>query len=286
MLLDGISSPQWMQILNVTPDSFSDGGRCLSPDTFFQMAQDALKAGASILDVGAESSRPNAVGISAETERQRLMPYLEVVSDLRNTFPQCRVSVDTVKPSVARWALDLGFADVINDVSGGVFKETDESASMFDVVAEYACPYVLMHRRGTPETMDSLATYRDLVFEVTQELSVQIEKALACGVKPSQIMVDVGIGFAKTEEQSFALIRALPEIKEALGSFPMLLGVSRKRVTSGVGVLAVHQREATTAVLHQFVAREHPQGTVDIFRVHDVLQQKTAWDLWHRLNGV
>jgi dihydropteroate synthase len=269
-----------MQILNVTPDSFSDGGRSLSPDAFFQHAQEALQAGASYLDIGAESSRPQAVGISSEEERQRLKPYVDAVTALRQAFPHCRVSIDTVKPSVARWALETGFADFVNDVSGGTFKEVGESASMFELVAEHACPYVLMHRRGTPETMDGLAVYGNVVADVTQELQAQLENAFAVGVKPSQLIVDVGIGFAKTQEQNFALLRALPAIKQAMGGFPMLLGVSRKRVTSGGGRLGVHQREATTAVLHQWVGREHPAGTVDIFRVHDVLQQKAAWDLF------
>lgn len=280
MLLDETISPKWMQILNLTPDSFSDGGQLLTPDAFYQHAQDALNAGATYLDIGAESSRPQAVGISADVERQRLIPFVDAVTALRQAFPHCRVSIDTVKPSVARWALDAGFADAVNDVSGGTFQEADEPASMFELVAEHACPYVLMHRRGIPKTMDGLAVYGDVVADVTQELQRQIELALAVGVKPSQLLVDVGIGFAKTQEQSLALIRALPAIKQALGGFPMLLGVSRKRVTSGNGRLGVHQREATTAVLHQWVGQVHPAGTVDIFRVHDVLQQKTAWDLY------
>jgi dihydropteroate synthase len=272
-----------MQILNLTPDSFSDGGKLLTPDAFFHLAQEALQAGASILDIGAESSRPQAVEISADVERQRLIPFVDAVTALRQAFPHCRVSIDTVKPSVARWALDAGFADAVNDVSGGTFKEAGESASMFDVVAEHACPFVLMHRRGTPKSMDGLAVYGDVVADVTQELAVQIDKAVACGVKPSQLMVDVGIGFAKTQEQSLTLIRALPAIKQALGDLPMLLGVSRKRVTSGGGRLGVHQREATTAILHQWVGQVHPAGTVDVFRVHDVLQQKTAWDLYSQV---
>lgn len=275
--------PSWMQILNVTPDSFSDGGKLLTPDAFFHLAQEALQAGASILDIGAESSRPQAVEISADVERQRLIPFVDAVTALRQAFPHCRVSIDTVKPSVARWALDAGFADAVNDVSGGTFKEAGESASMFDVVAEHACPFVLMHRRGTPKSMDGLAVYGDVVADVTQELAVQIDKAVACGVKPSQLMVDVGIGFAKTQEQSLTLIRALPAIKQALGDLPMLLGVSRKRVTSGGGRLGVHQRETTTAILHQWVGQVHPAGTVDVFRVHDVLQQKTAWDLYSQV---
>ncbi len=283
MLLDETPkrfTPQWMQILNLTPDSFSDGGRILTPEAFFHHAQDALNAGATYVDIGAESSRPNAVEISASVERERLQPYVEALHDLRKAFTHARVSIDTVKPSVAGWALETGFADLVNDVSGGTFKEVGESASMFDVVAEHACPYVLMHRRGTPETMDSLAIYEDVVADVTQELQRQIEQALAVGVKPSQFIVDVGIGFAKTQKQSLSLLRALPAIKQAMGGLPMLLGVSRKRVTSGGGRLGVHQREATTAVLHQWVSREHPAGTVDIFRVHDVLQQKAAWDLF------
>ncbi len=277
--------PQWMQILNITPDSFSDGGKLLTHDAFFQHAQEALQAGASYLDIGAESSRPQAIGIYADVERERLMPFVDAVTSLRQAFPHCRVSIDTVKPSVARWALEIGFADTVNDVSGGTFQEADESASMFELVAEHACPFVLMHRRGTPKTMDGLAVYDDVVADVTQELQRQIELAVAVGVKSSQLIVDLGIGFAKTQEQNLTLIRALPEIKQALGDLPMLLGVSRKRVTSGNGRLGVHQREATTAVLHQFVASEHPAGTVDVFRVHDVLQQKTAWDLWHTLKA-
>ncbi len=278
-------TPQWMQILNLTPDSFSDGGRILTPEAFFHHAQAALNAGATYVDIGAESSRPNAVEISAGEERERLQPYVEAVHDLRKAFAHARVSIDTVKPSVARWALDVGLADAVNDVSGGTYNEAGQATAMFELVAERACPYMLMHRRGTPRTMDALAIYDDVVREVMQALQRQVEQAYAVGVQPFQLMVDVGIGFAKTPAQNLDLIRALPAIKQALGGLPMVLGVSRKRVCSAGGVLDVHQREATTAVLHQWVGREHPPGTVEIFRVHDVLQQKTAWDLWRHLSA-
>ena len=277
-------SPKWMCICNITPDSFSDGGCLLEAEAFYQHALTAIQAGASYLDIGAESSRPYAEAISSQTEIERLSQVREAVADLKKVFPEVLVSLDTVKASVAQWGLDAGWVDLINDVSGGAFQDDDSTMQMFDVVAEQGCSMILMHRRGDASTMESLCEYGDAVQEVGDELARSIEVALRHGVKREQLMVDVGIGFAKTEVQNRRLIQELPHLKARLGGLPFLLGVSRKRLVSGSGVLAPYQREATTALLHHVIQREHPAGTVEIFRVHDVLQQKTAWDFGISLN--
>lgn len=275
-----LKDPQWMAIVNVTPDSFSDGGQWSALEDLYSHALEACLAGAHFLDLGAESSRPDASPIRAVLERQRLERVLPLIQDLRRQFPQLKISVDTVKPSVAEWALNTGLANAINDVSGGRFIEAAHPKSMLQVVADYGVPYVLMHRRGTPDTMNDLAHYQDVVAEVTHELAQSLEKAFNAGIKAQQLWIDVGIGFAKTPEQCVALLQHLPAIKASLGGLPLLLGVSRKRVTSHAGQLPPLRREATTAMWHHYAFTQLPLGTVDMYRVHDLPQQKAAWDWW------
>ncbi len=224
------AEPKWMCICNITPDSFSDGGCFLNEEAFYQHALEAIQVGASYLDLGAESSRPYAEAISSKTEIERLSRVHEAVGELKKAFPDVCVSLDTVKPSVAQWGLEGGWVDLINDVSGGTFQEEDSPIQMFDVVAEQGCSMILMHRRGDASSMEALCDYTDVVQEVGDELEQSIEKALHHGVKHEHLMIDVGIGFAKTEAQNRTLIQALPRLKARLGGLPLLLGVSRKRL--------------------------------------------------------
>jgi dihydropteroate synthase len=201
-------------ILNVTPDSFSDGGRYETPETAVRAGLRLLNEGADVLDVGGESTRPGATRVSAAEERARVEP---VVAGL--VAAGARVSVDTTRASVAAAALDAG-AVLVNDVSGGSDPE------MFGLVAERGVPYVLMHSRGPSADMLSRAVYRDLIREVTVELGARLQAAYDAGVAEDQIVLDPGVGFAKTADHNWTLLAMLDRLF-ALGR-PLLVGTSRK----------------------------------------------------------
>jgi dihydropteroate synthase len=205
-----------MGILNVTPDSFSDGGRYLDHDHAVAHGVAMRDAGADLVDVGGESTRPGAGRVDAETERDRVLP---VVRDL--IAEGVRVSVDTTRSEVAAAALGAG-ASVVNDVSGGL-----GDPRMAAVVAESRVPWILMHWRGPSDRMQQLAEYEDVIGEVRQELVARADHAVMAGVDPDLIVLDPGLGFAKTASHNWALLRRL-DVLVALG-FPVLVGASRKR---------------------------------------------------------
>ena len=203
-----------MGIVNVTPDSFSDGGRFESPESAVRAGLQMLNEGADVLDVGGESTRPGAARVSEAEERARVEP---VVAGL--VAAGARVSVDTTRASVAAAALDAG-AVLVNDVSGG------KDPAMFPLIAERGVPYVLMHSRGPSADMLSRAVYRDLIREITVELAARLETAHAAGVAVDQIVLDPGVGFAKTADHNWTLLAMLDRLF-ALGR-PLLVGTSRK----------------------------------------------------------
>lgn len=249
-----------MGILNVTPDSFSDGGRYLNPDQAAAQAAKLIQEGADILDIGAESTRPGAKPISADEELHRLLPVLEKI---RNQF-QIPISIDTTKPLVALKALELG-AHIINDVSG-----LKANPVLAKVIREFGAGLVLMHRRGTPETMQLLTDYKDLMEDIIRELSESIELAESQGISCDQIVIDPGIGFSKTSEQSLKVLERLDEL-ERLGR-PVLIGPSRKSFIHTVTKQAPDKRLfGTTAAC----VMAYERG-VRIFRVHDVWAIKEA----------
>lgn len=213
--LPGLDRCRVMGVVNVTPDSFSDGGRYLAPDAAVRHGMALLTAGADLLDVGGESTRPGASPTPVDVEWARIGP---VVGEL--AAAGAVVSVDTMHAEVARRALDAG-ARIVNDVSGG-----RADPEMLPLVAEAGVPVVLMHWRGPSATMQSHATYTDVVAEVTAELRGRLDAATAAGVSPEQVILDPGIGFAKRPEHSWALLRHLDALA-ALGR-PLLVGVSRK----------------------------------------------------------
>lgn len=210
-----------MGILNITPDSFSDGGRFLSRDHAVGHALQMLEDGADLLDLGGESTRPGAKvaqsGISAEEELRRIMPVLE---DVLRERPDAVVSVDTYKAEVARAAINAG-AQIVNDVSGMRWDDR-----MPATVAELRCGLVLMHTRGKPEEWRTLPPSPDIVAEVKSGLRELTDAAIHAGVEKSRIMIDPGFGFGKKFDQNYPLLAGLPELRE-LG-FPLLAGVSRK----------------------------------------------------------
>ncbi|WP_199431642.1 dihydropteroate synthase [Qaidamihabitans albus] len=205
-----------MGVLNVTPDSFSDGGRYLSRDDALAHAHAMWRRGADIIDVGGESTRPGAARVDADTESARVLPVIrELASD------GLALSVDTTRAAVAAAALDAG-ARVVNDVSGGL-----ADPDMGRVVADSGAPWVLMHWRGHSKDMNALATYDDVVTEVRDELAARVDAALAAGVPAGAIVLDPGLGFAKHAEHDWALLHGLDSLL-SLG-FPVLVGASRKR---------------------------------------------------------
>ena len=246
-----------MGILNVTPDSFSDGGEFNNVEAALSQAREMIVNGVDIIDIGGESTRPNAEAVSIEEELQRVIPVIERLRK-ESSIP---ISIDTTKAVVAQKAIAAG-ADIVNDISGATFDR-----EMLSTVAKLNVPIILMHMRGNPKTMQSLTDYDDVVREVQEFLKTQVGKAIACGIKRSNIIIDPGIGFAKKAPQSLELLQRLNELKAL--SLPMLVGVSRKSFMRPI----LHQDDAkqrvwgTAAACYSAIARG-----ADILRVHDVAQ--------------
>ncbi len=207
-----------MGILNVTPDSFSDGGKFFSVDEALKQAERMIEEGATIIDVGGESTRPNSVRVEVDEELRRTIPVIEAI---------CRrfdvaISIDTTKSKVAEEALNAG-AEIINDISGLRFDE-----KIGEIAAETSAGLILMHSRGSFDMMHKLEPVENIFVEVTSGLRRSLEKAFEFGVKKEQIALDVGIGFSKTPEQNLELLARLDEIIAEFAEFPMLIGSSRK----------------------------------------------------------
>ncbi|MCZ7640101.1 MAG: dihydropteroate synthase [Verrucomicrobia bacterium] len=249
-----------MGVVNVTPDSFFDGGRHF--DTASAIAHGAALAaeGAEILDVGGESTRPGARPVEEEEERRRVLPVIEALARRQDVA----VSVDTRKPGVARAALAAG-AMIVNDVGAN-----REDPALWQVVAETGAAYVCMHMRGNPETMQSEPAYRDVVAEVHGFFAERLERLTAAGVRPDQVALDVGIGFGKTVDHNLALLAAL----ESFRSFqrPLVLGVSRKSfIGKLLGVEVQDRLPASVACAAWAVAHG-----VEVIRTHDVAATRQA----------
>lgn len=247
-----------MGVVNITPDSFSDGGDCLDPERAALRAKDFEAEGADILDLGAESSRPGAPSISAREELERLLPALRLV--IRRT--KLPVSIDTTKAAVAEKALQEG-ASIVNDVSG-----LKADPGLGGVVTRFGAGLVIMHRRGDAETMQTLSHYENLISEVSQEIKESIDIALKAGISYDQIVLDPGIGFAKTKDQNLSLIKHLDSFKRF--QRPLLIGVSRK---SFIGEITRRQPKDRFFGTAASVALSIVQGA-NIVRVHDVQEMK------------
>lgn len=254
---DGVLSldePVVMGILNLTPDSFSDGGELEELSTALARAESMVEAGAGILDVGGESTRPGAAEIPAEEEKRRILPFLREVAG-RLPVP---ISVDTRKAEVARAALEAGAA-VVNDVSG-----LAHDPELAGVVGRSRAGLVLMHMRGTPATMTGLARYDDLLGEIEAELREAVARAEAAGVERERIVVDPGIGFAKTPAQNLELLDRLHGLA-SLG-LPLLVGPSRKSFIGALVDVPAAERVAGTVAA---CVMAYERGA-RVFRVHDV----------------
>ena len=209
-----------MGILNVTPDSFADGGINLDIDTAIARGKEMAAEGAQIIDVGGESTRPGADRVPSEEEQARVIPVIRALA-----AAGLQVSIDTMRAETARLAIEAG-ATIVNDVSAGA-----ADPEMFTTVAGLNCRYVMMHWRGHSKEMNSKALYNEVVTDVISELSTQIEKAISAGVKREKIVIDPGIGFAKDADHNWEIINRIDEFT-ALG-FPVLIGHSRKRFLGG-----------------------------------------------------
>jgi dihydropteroate synthase len=243
-----------MGILNVTPDSFSDGGLFHRLETAVVQAQNLERVSVDILDIGGQSTRPNAEDLSLQTELDRVIPVIESIRQVSD-IP---ISVDTTKAAVARAAIAAG-ADLINDISGATY-----DPDMLATVAQLGVPIVLMHIRGNPQTMQQMTDYQDVVGEVVAWLKTRIEAAVAAGIPRHHIAIDPGIGFAKTAPQSIELLRHLSAF-QSLGC-PLLVGPSRK---SFIGHI-LNQPDPTQRVWGTAAACCGAiAGGADILRVHD-----------------
>lgn len=252
--------PFLMGIVNATPDSFSDGGRFLDPEAAVAQALRLAAEGADLVDLGGESTRPGAPPVPADEELRRVVPVIERLRARGFALP---ISVDTTKGAVARAALAAG-ADLVNDVSG--LADPD----LARVVAAARVPAVLMHTRGTPAEMQSRAVYADVVAEVAAELRAVLDRAVAAGVDPASVILDPGVGFAKTAEHNVALLARVGELR-ALGR-PLLVGPSRKSFIGKLTGAPVEDRvPGTLAAVTACVL-----AGVELLRVHDVAACRQA----------
>ena len=252
--------PQVMGIVNVTPDSFSDGGRFVDPAIAIAHARRLLAAGADVIDVGGESSRPGAEPVDAGVELERVLPVIEALA------PQVRVSIDTAKADVAHAAIDAG-ATIVNDIT----------ASLFEVAAERRVGWVAMHMQGEPRTMQTAPAYRDVVAEVHDFLVHRAGRARADGV--GEVWIDPGIGFGKLPEHNWALLRSLPDL--VASGWPVAVGTSRKAflgralgtADGGDGITPADDRLEGSVVTALRALRDG----VAMVRVHDVAATVEAW---------
>lgn len=267
-----------MAIMNMTPDSFSDGGiHTPDPGTLLPTLESFLEAGASILDIGGQSTRPHAPEVSIEEELSRVIPTIKFIRS-QPTFNKLAISIDTYRAPVAAAAVKAG-ANIINDISAGQL-----DPAMLPTVAGLNCTVILMHTRGTPQTMTKLTSYPDgPIADVAGELRSRVADAEAAGIRRWRIMLDPGIGFAKTETQNLELLRRFRDLRgfEGLQGFPWVVGASRKAFIGRItGVKEARERGWGTAG----AVCAAVQGGADVVRVHDVREMgqvvKMADALW------
>lgn len=252
-----LSCPKIMGILNLTPDSFSDGGKFNSEKNALMQAEKMISDGADIIDIGAQSTRPNAEKIAAKEEIERLGT---IISKIKNEFPETLVSLDTFYSEAVKFGFDEGI-DLVNDISGGMFDE-----KMFETVAETKLPYILMHVNSTYESMHEKQINEDIIIKINQYFSEKILELNEFGIK--DVILDPGFGFGKTMEQQFQMIDELQHI--SFGKFPLLVGISRKSfIYKSLGKSPLEINEET-----QNLHRKVLEKGAKILRVHDVKETR------------
>jgi dihydropteroate synthase len=264
-MFGGFEKPLIMGILNVTPDSFSDGGQFLSVDNAVLQVDKMLADGADIIDIGGESTRPGAESVPAEEQIRRIVPVIQAI---RQRGLKVLISVDTTSSPVAAAALLAG-ANIINDISAG-----DDDVSILSLAAQMQMPIILMHRQGPPQTMQDNPHYDNVVQEVVDGLKAKIDAALAVGIKLGNIVVDPGIGFGKRKQDNLDVLAYLDSLV-ALG-FPVLLGTSRKRFMGSICNVSEPMELVTATAVTTALG---VMAGVRIFRVHDVKENRQAVDV-------
>ncbi len=253
--------PVVMGILNVTPDSFYAGSHAFDHQAIEHRVQEIIAQGADIIDIGGYSSRPGADEVSEAEEMQRIERGLAIIRDFDKSIP---VSVDTFRAAVARRAIEEWGADIVNDISGGM-----ADPAMFDTVAGLRAPYILMHMRGTPKTMQSLTGYNDVTADVVAELSKPLHRLMLKGV--ADVIIDPGFGFAKTTGQNYELFNNLDKIAELLER-PLLVGISRKSMITRICGITPDEALPGTIALNTAAIMKG----ASIIRVHDVAAARQA----------
>lgn len=264
--LISLEKPKIMGILNLTPDSFYIGSRVNNSEAILSKATEMIEEGADFLDLGGYSSRPNAVDISVQEEIDRVLPAIEVI---RKEYPDIVLSIDTFRSKVAKEAILAG-ADMVNDISAGSLDE-----EMLELVASLKAPYIAMHMKGNPQTMQSLSQYSDILEEILYYFAEKVDLFRKLGIK--DVIIDPGFGFAKTIEQNFFLLKNLKSF-EVFG-LPLLAGLSRKSMI--YKTLQINAPEALngTTALNMFALL---QGA-NLLRVHDVKEAKETLKLFEQL---
>lgn len=258
--------PLIMGILNVTPDSFSDGGKYSGLDDAMQQVELMLSEGVDIIDIGGESTRPGAEPVAAGEQIQRVVPVIEAIRQRLNS--DILISIDTTLSEVAKAALDAG-ADIINDISGG-----RDDAAILTLAAQTGVPIILMHSQGTPKTMQDNPHYENVVQEVLDALNESIDAALKAGVKKEAIAIDPGIGFGKRKQDNIDLLAHLDRLVAT--GFPVLLGTSRKRFMGTICDVAEPSELVTATAVTTALG---VMAGVQMFRVHDVKENRQAADV-------
>ncbi len=246
-----------MGILNVTPDSFYDGGQYEAIDTVVKRAEEMLVAGADILDIGGYSSKPNATEVSLKEELNRVLPAIRAIV---KAFPEAILSIDTFRSEVAKQSIEAGAA-IINDISAG-----NLDPAMFDLVEKLNVPYIMMHMQGTPQTMQKSPAYEHVTKDIIRELSEKVYQLKTRGA--NDILIDPGFGFGKTIEQNYKLLRELELF--SVFELPLLVGVSRKSMIYKVLDTQASEALNGTTALHMFAL----ERGANILRVHDVKEAK------------
>ncbi len=265
-MFNKINKPCIMGILNVTPDSFSDGGKYTDIDTAVVQAKIMLDQGADIIDIGGESTRPGSESVLAEEQILRVVPVIEAIR--AQVSKTVLISIDTTLSQVAKAALDAG-ADIINDISAG---QSDNS--ILSLASEREVPIILMHMQGTPRDMQDNPFYENVVTEVVACLKLRVAEALAAGVKKEMIALDPGIGFGKRRDDNIELLAQLDQILKI--GYPVLLGTSRKRF---MGSICAETDPSELVTATAVTTALGVMAGVQMFRVHDVKENKQAVDV-------
>ena len=259
------SRPLIMGVVNITPDSFSDGGDFLSADDALAHALELVSQGANIVDLGGESTRPGALRVKIEEEQARVIPVIESLMANENfVVSRAQISIDTMNSETAVLAVQAG-ATIVNDVSGGLADE-----EMFRALQPLSCKFIISHWRGFSETMDSLNNYESVAADVAKELRARVSKAIDAGISRDRLIIDPGLGFAKDITQNWHLVARLDELEKL--DLPILVGASRKRFIAGAlepdsqGQVSNQRRDLATAVLTALLLQRKLWGV----RVHNV----------------